>query len=588
MNPLPTQAADPRSEARQTDRVFEQSTWARGGDRLVVAMTIVLGIVHTWAGRYSMSPDGVSYIDVGRAFFRHDWFNAFNAYWSPLYGWVLGTVLGFVHPSPRLEYPVAHALNFCVFLGTFFGFRFLLRSWRDYRSSIDVADGHTPLPDWAVNLIAVPLFWWACFEMMPLYEVGPDLALSACVYLVIGFLLRARARSRPSDFILMGFVLGLGYWVKAPFFLLSFEFLLIAYLWGRRLPGWRSGMCLAAGVFLVVAAPLVTVLSLQKNRLTFGDSGRLNYAWFVAPQTFHRNWQGYEPGSGVPVHPTQQIFQNPPAYAFVGPVVGTYPPWLDPSYWNEGLRPHFALRSQFQALATDLMTEASLLLRAQPALLTVVVVLFWLGGAASVANLKRTWPLPLFALSAFAMYAPVHVEPRFLGGFVVILFLLVLIASSIPTAEVCAACYLAIVLFAVMSVGAVDTAYRFATLHLAVPGNGPSPATDHIVVANWLRAQGFEPDDPVAVIGDGTGAYWANLAHLRIVAEIMGSDHNAQNFWNSQPQTRMAALSAFQAAGAKVVLAESPPERASEGWRQVANTKWYVLSLNVGRGRTPN
>lgn len=170
--------------------------------------------------------------------------------------------------------------------------------------------------------------------------------------------------------------------MKAPFFLISFAFLIIAYVWGRRSPGWTRGVGLALTAFVVTASPLFFALSLQKHRPTFGDSGRLNYAWFIAPQTFHRNWQGKEPDSGTPVHPTRQVIQNPPVYTFEGPVIGSYPPWLDPSYWNEGLRPHFALGPQLHALGVDLTTEAALLLRAQPALLTAVVFLLAIGGCA--------------------------------------------------------------------------------------------------------------------------------------------------------------------------------------------------------------
>jgi len=115
-----------------TARTQKSARWLTG-------ISIFLALVHTWAGRYSMSPDGMSYIDVGRAFFRHDWFGAFNAYWSPLYAWILGTILGVAHPSPRLEYPVAHVVNFFVFLVTLAAFRFLLRSAMDHRKTLPLA-----------------------------------------------------------------------------------------------------------------------------------------------------------------------------------------------------------------------------------------------------------------------------------------------------------------------------------------------------------------------------------------------------------------------------------------------------------------
>jgi hypothetical protein len=35
--------------------------------------------------------------------------------------------------------------------------------------------------------------------------------------------------------------------------------------------------------FLVVSAPFIMALSVKKKRITFGDSGALNYAWLVSP-----------------------------------------------------------------------------------------------------------------------------------------------------------------------------------------------------------------------------------------------------------------------------------------------------------------
>jgi hypothetical protein len=548
---------------------------------VLLAVSVVFAAVHTWAGRYSMSPDGISYLDVGSAFFRHDWFGAFNAYWSPLYAWVQGVALGLPNPSPRWEFPAAHVVNFVVFLIALVSFRFLLSSCLIFRNSISLADQRRFLPDWAVELIAHPVFWWVSFELIPIYEVGPDLALSACVYAAIGFLLRSRVRSRHSDFLLFGFLLGIGYWVKAPFFLLAFVLLVLAYFWGRGLAGWSSGIALASAAFLLTTLPLVLALSSQKHRATFGDSGRLNYAWFIAPQTFHRNWQGRELGSGTPVHPTREALGEPPVYVFEGPVVGSYPPWLDPSYWNEGLTPHFALKPQLRELSTDLMTEASLLLRAQPALLAGVILLLALSGGAVLAPLREFWPLAAFAVAAFGMYAPVHVEPRFLGGFVLLIFLLPMVVARLDSNDLRAGRYLAVVLFAVLTIGAVDTAYRYSTLRLLIPGNGPSPALDHVFVAERIRELGLKPGDSVAVIGDGTGAYWARLAKVRIIAEVMAADHDAQRFWRSSDATKEQVFAVFAGTGAKAVLAENPPSLEGTPWIRIGHTSWYFLPLSA-------
>ena len=69
------------------------------------------GLAHAWIGRYSMNPDGMSYLDMGDALLRRDWAHAVNAYWSPLYGWMLGLVIGEIQPSPRWEFPLVHVVE---------------------------------------------------------------------------------------------------------------------------------------------------------------------------------------------------------------------------------------------------------------------------------------------------------------------------------------------------------------------------------------------------------------------------------------------------------------------------------------------
>ena len=48
-------------------------------ERILLFATLALGALHAWFGRYSMNPDGISYLDVGDSFFRRDWANAVNA-----------------------------------------------------------------------------------------------------------------------------------------------------------------------------------------------------------------------------------------------------------------------------------------------------------------------------------------------------------------------------------------------------------------------------------------------------------------------------------------------------------------------------
>jgi len=234
---------------------------------------------------------------------------------------------------------------------------------------------------------------------------------------------------------------------------------------------------------------------------------------------------------------------------------------------------------------TDLMIEASLLLRAQPALLTGAVLLLALGGSATFMGLREFSPLLAFALAAFLLYAPVHVEPRFLGSFVLLLFLTPIVGARMQRGDERAGTYIAVVVFLVMVVGALDVAYRFCTLRLAVPGNGPSSALEHVVVAERITQMGLKPGDSVAVIGDGTGAYWARLAKAHIMAEVMGANHDSRRFWRSSDAVQQSVLRVFASSGAKIVIADSPTIVPNGEWIRIGNTDCYMRYLTGDAGQ---
>ncbi len=50
-------------------------------------VALALAAAHGWAQRFTMNADGISYLDIGDAYWRGDWHNAINAYWSPLYSY---------------------------------------------------------------------------------------------------------------------------------------------------------------------------------------------------------------------------------------------------------------------------------------------------------------------------------------------------------------------------------------------------------------------------------------------------------------------------------------------------------------------
>jgi hypothetical protein len=548
-------------------------------ERSLFLITMVFGAVNAWAGRFSMNPDGISYLDVGSSFARHDWAHAFNAWWSPLYPWSLGILLSLAKPSPRWEFPLVQAFNFVLFVTALFAFRYFLGSLLNFCHRRDAtASTARSLPDWALILIGYATFWWASLELVTIYDVSPDLAVLAVVCLAGGLLLRLDERPDTTRFALFGIVLGIAYWIKAVLFPLGFVFLACAFLWKHSSRDWRRGILAASILFICVAAPLVLVLSKQKGRFTFGDTGKAAYAWGLSPSLPNRNWQGEVASSGTPLHATRQLFRDPPVFEFDGPVVGTYPPWTDPSYWNEGLRPNFTLRAQIQILASTVPSEVRVLLRAQPGLVIVVIVLVLMCPRQWVLGIRGLWPFLAMPLVGMAFYLPMLVNDRYLAAFALLLFVVLCASAQVRPEDQTPAAYVMVAVFIAMALGTLDGTVRNVTNHLAIPGVGPNSTLEDVVVAEQLPSFGAGAEDKVAVIGGGTGSYWARLAKVRIVAEIMGSRRGAQAFWKAPDASKQKVYAIFGATHSKLVVSSCPPVIPSE-WTPIKGTNYCVLQL---------
>lgn len=553
-------------------------------ERALIVAAGALGLAQAWVGRYSMNPDGVSYLDVGDSFFRHEWSNAVSAWWSPLYPWTLGVVVGIAKPSPRWEFPLVQLVNFGFFLFALLAFRFLLHQLLTFRREQIQRAGTVDtdaLPDWAALILGYAIFLWTALEGETIYDVSPDLAVMGCICFIAGMLLVVRHSPTLRNAAVFGAALGLGYWTKTVLFPLGCGTLVAAYWWRRSEPKWPACILLAGVVFSLISMPLIFLISQQKGRLTIGDSGKLNYAWYVSPRTFWRNWQGDEPESGVPLHPTRRLLRQPPTFEFGRPVAGTYPPWTDPSYWNDGLTGHFRLRSQIEVLSGTVPSELRLLLRAQPALVAGVLVFALFSGRIWWANMIELWPLTAISLAGMAVYLPLVENDRYLGGFLLLFYLVLVNATEVPTKDQRKAAYVALAVSIAMVLGTTDYMVRIITNHLAIPGSGPSSAFQDVVAAEQLWKLGARPDDKVAIIGDGTDAFWARLAKLRIVAEIMDANHGSREFWSASESKQQEVYAVFARAGAKLVVTTCPacPPGAPQGWVSIEGTPYCMRPL---------
>jgi hypothetical protein len=90
---------------------------------------------------------------------------------------------------------------------------------------------------------------------------------------------------------------------------------------------------------------------------------------------------------------------------------------------------------------------------------------------------------------------------------------------------------------------------------------------------------GIRPGDKVAIIMNGTAAYWAHLAKLRIVAEIMDTGHGSQEFWKAPQPTHEQVYDLFARSHAKAAVAFCPAEKKFAGWEAMQGTPYCVHRL---------
>ncbi|HYP25369.1 MAG TPA: hypothetical protein VE262_01510 [Blastocatellia bacterium] len=551
------------------------------------AIAVTLGLPHAWAVRHAMNPDGISYLDMADAYMKGDWGTALNAQWSPMYSWILGLANILVKPGPGLEFPLVHFVNFLIYLAALAGFEYFMREM-----SRDSGEVSARPPEWVWRVVGYTLFIWVSLVLIPFELTCPDMIVACIVYVGSGLLLRIRrGHSGKGVFALLGLILAAGYLAKAPMFLLGFVFLLAGGFASGSIRKALPRVGLAGAVFLAACAPLIVALSASKGRFSFGESGRLNYAWYVNDVTRFVHWQGEGHGHGAPLHPTRKIHEAPDVYEFAAPIRATYPPWYDPSYWYEGVEPRFDLKGQARLLGSMAFIWWDIFINTQIVLIAMAFFLFYLAGRPRLLlkALARQWLLFAPALSAFAMYSLVNLEPRYVAPFVVLfwagLFRAALSRAGLSRsrglparAPASAAVTLAVVLLLPLSA---------SILFKSVQAPSES-ARAQAEVARALSEMGVDQGDGVGVIGDSFRAYWARLARVRIVAEIASPGPlgeipaaDADRFWTASEEVRARVLNIFANAGAEVIVADGLPLLfPGEGWQRIGQTGYYFYRLS--------
>jgi hypothetical protein len=538
-----------------------------------------LGIAETIASRFSMTVDGISYLDLGRAIWAGDWKTAVNGYWSPLYAWLLGGAIHVTHVTPYWESTLVHSMNFLIFIGSMAAFEMFIRELHLSRLVLFSGDGDCEtLPFWAMQAIGYSLCLYSGLVWGSIGNVTPDQCVVVIMYSAAALLLRMhRLLAGWIVYAELGILLGIGYLIKAAFFPLGIACLISTLFLAPSFPVWqRVARSITAGVFFgMIAAPLVVALSVSKGRFTFGDSGKLNYAMFVDGLTIYGHWQG-EGGLGTPKHPVRKVWNKPEVFEFATPVGGTYPPWYDSSYWRDGLVTHIDIRGQFRALADGARAYLAIA-RQEIGLIVAIIVLCAMDWKRDAWPNKfvALWPAWLLPLAGLGMFWLVLVETRYVASFIVILAMCCLGGIRVHTSQWTRRVLIVLTLVVVVQ--------NLMGVALVAPRNAYSsifrPRHTQWEVARALTEQGVRPGDRVAtVIDHRIGDYWAYLAGVKIVEEI--PYQQLPQVATLDATSRAELINVMRRPGVDVIVT-IPNSAQTPGfqWRRLANTTYFVALL---------
>jgi 4-amino-4-deoxy-L-arabinose transferase-like glycosyltransferase len=549
------------------------------------SVVILAGVLKIWSRRFLVEFDGVNYLDVAQNLLRRDWHVAVNAYYSPLYSWLLAIPLSVLHSSLYWESTTLHLVNFAGYLASYGAYEFFVNEMlcRE-RTEAAAREGLAALPEAAWRCVGFALFLRCSLYMVDLGRSTPDIFVLAAVLLAAGLLQRMKSGETGwMAYAGLGLVLGLGYLAKAVMFPLTFVFMAVALFscTAPRKAIWHSFLLLSG--FLLVAGPWISILSRHEGRLSFGEAGRLSYLGFVdmGPPYFH--FMVPEP-DWLPVKHRMQVLSSHPSVVEFPKMDGvTYPPFYDVSYWLQGAKPYFNWTGQHRVLHSSFDTYMGFLDSQKDVLCFALFLIFLQGGfRAYVWRLAQEWALWLPGVVAMGLYALVLVEPRYIAPFVIPAWFGLLAAARIPSRQELQS-WIRFSALAVLVATAVTIVPGALTDVYLLDRENNDQAWE---VAQGLHQLGVPEGAAIAWLtpsADTPSPYWAHVARLHISAQVIIDQ--VDEYWSAPPDVQAKVRSLFTGTGAvAVVTTRMPAGVVLPGWTQIKTTPYqgstpYYVSL---------
>lgn len=543
------------------------------------AIAAALGGILAWRYRSFMNPDGISYLDIARNALRDGPTALVNPHWSPLYPALIALCERVHRPAPFGEFAYVHALNAIIYTAAAISFAYFLRELIRFRSST----GRSPKAKALFTAFSFALFFRFMNTDVTAFVVTPDLLVAATAFLAAGLFFRIlKGQAGLRVYAGLGAVFAVGYFAKAVLLPAGLVLLGILFLQSPRSRSRRIGVFTALVTMSLLSFPQIFAVSKRVGHLSFSETGRLNYIWWVDGKPF-QGWTG-TPDEGVPLHGPRVIATDPKIIEFAEPIAGTYPLWYDPAYWFAGAKVRINLRRQLLIIENSLrfyrwnFPDFELPLEG-------VAVLFIFSYVRRRSIGRDELLLVLWPIIILSMYALLFTAYRYAAPFIVIFWIAVY--SSVITRISRVERLWLVLLTAAMLVSSTWAA--FAPAHRTIGPNKakstvafiwaappPNPSPDQIA-ARAVIAMGEKPGGEIATVGNAFSDYFAHIARLRVVAEVV----SAQGFWALSPNEANAAERKIAGTGATLLVAKNRPGRFQAAlWKNIPGTTYSIMKLH--------
>ena len=474
------------------------------------ACQITLLCLAGWQNDYMLNTDGFAYLRIASYYAHGQTHLMISGYWGPLISWLMAPLLALGVP-PLVTGRVVMGLSAVIF---WFGCISVFRSFR--------------IPSWGVIagawLAAFVSIWWS------VENIAPDLLLAGLICLAVAQMVSPAWLENWRTAAFAGALWSAAYFAKAVAFPLALiTSLVFAAIWSvdnnknrRRV---LSSLAITILVFLFMATPWLSVLSMKYHKLTFSTTAAIAHA-VVGPPDVDR------------YHPFGRTFHRPEP--------GRLTSWEDPSvmkynYWSPFANKEYATH-QLKLIARNFQTIVRLLWGFD----LIGIGLLALLGCLAVPSLWREklaqerwrWAIvPVVCLSG--IYLPVYIQKvdgRYFYAAYPFLWVAVVGATGQLTARISRDWLRKAIVALVLVSFAVGPAMRAVA---AVEGIQDPASIFAQMLANKLKAAGIQ--GPIAgsamIAGGRTGLYVAFLLN--------------EPWYGDEPNP---TTTSFKKSGAKLIL----------------------------------